>query len=83
MTELPNRLHPFKRGARYRVIRDFVYYGFTFTGGEVLVFVHDGYSRHDEGIVFEFLTTSGDRKDWILYDGEPVDLAFQFFEMLP
>jgi hypothetical protein len=80
MSESPKFPEPFTRGVEYRSVRDFTYYGFTFTLGEILTFTHQGYSRHDEGVVYEFQSAGGVRKDWILYDGEPADLARQYFE---
>ena len=80
MTESPQLPHPFKHGASYRVVSDFSYYGFAFTRGEVLIFKHDGYNRYDEGTVYEFLSSEGVRKDWILYDGESLDVAWRYFE---
>lgn len=80
MTEASRLPNPFKLRATYRVLHDFSYYGFVFTCGELLVFTHHGYSRHDQGVVYEFLAVDGSKKDWILYDGESAELTWQYFE---
>ena len=73
------RNHPFRPGARYRVLQAFSSLD-SFSDGESVVFAGSSYSAYDSCSGFDFLDARGKTKRWDMHDEDPDSLFAQLFE---
>ena len=80
MSETP-RKHPFKKGALYRVTKNFSSLD-DFNEGEVLKYEDSSYSRYDETSGFSFIDDAGKRRRWDVHDRDSLEIWRERFEVL-
>ena len=77
------REHLFHPGTRYRVLKDWSFFGSTFVVGSTLEYESCGYERHDNETLFRFYPLSdksaGVGLIWRLRDDEPESRAREYF----
>jgi hypothetical protein len=82
-TEGSRRKHLFRPGAKYRVLKDWSFFGSTFVVGSTLEYESCGYELHDEATLFRFYPISdkspGTSLVWWLRDDEPESKAREYF----
>ena len=74
-------------GEQYRVLKDYAYFGSTFTAGSTVEFDSAAYERYDSTSLFRFYPAARSPADknpliWDLHDDEPATKITEYFAAL-
>ena len=74
----------FETGTRYRVLKDYEFFGSSFKAGLVVEYESCGYERYDSTSLYRFYSEDPGREVlvWRLHDDEPEAKANEYFQKI-